>query len=205
MNKSLLQKKFRFIMIIMAIALFITIFMPVYIRYGKTTSGYPKVVWMWTVLFGTGGGTQLNKLFNFSWIAFIGYMLAIILLIISLLRKFITIDATEEQAKKGSIAVDAICMGCSLLSLVMFILLPLTITKTSTSDAGAWIVNSYYGWGIAYIIAYIILAVMLASSFVVLYAEAIIKFKKIKDKNKKVETKVENKKEEKIENTGNKE
>ena len=187
MNKSLIQKKFRFVMIIAAIALFITIFTPAYIRYGSTSEGYPKVVWMWTVLFGTGGGAQLNKLFNFSWIAFIGYMLAIILLIICLARKFITVDATAEQAKKGSVALDAICMGISLLSLVMFILLPITITKTSTSAAGGWAVNSYYGIGVAYILAYIILAVMFISSLIVLYAETIVKIKKLKEKNKKVE------------------
>ena len=189
MNKSLIQKKFRFVMIIAAIALFITIFTPAYIRYGSTAEGYPRVVWMWTVLFGTGGGAQLNKLFNFSWIAFIGYMLAIILLIIALLRKFITIDATAEQAKKGSVAVDAICMGVSLLSLVMFILLPLTITKTSTSAVGGWAVEHYYGIGVAYILAYVILAVMFISSLIALYAEAIVKFKKIKDKNKKTDNK----------------
>lgn len=187
MNKSLIQKKFRFVMIIAAIALFITIFTPTYINYGSS-NGYPKVVWMWTVLFGTGGGAQLNKLFNFSWIAFIGYMLAIILLIICLLRKFITIDATAEQAKKGSVAVDAICMGVSLLSLVMFILLPITITKTSTSVTGGWLVNNY-GWGVTYILAYVILAVMFISSLIALYAEAIVKFKKIKDKNKKTDNK----------------
>lgn len=182
MNKSLIQKKFRFVMIIAALALFITIFTPAYINYGSS-KGYPKIVWMWTVLFGTGGGVQLNKLFYFSWIAFIGYMLAIILLIICLLRKFITVDASEEQAKKGSIAVDAICMGISLLTLVMFILLPITITKTSTSVAGGWLVNNY-GWGVSYILAYIILTVMFVSSLIALYAETIVKFKKIKEKKK---------------------
>lgn len=187
MNKSLLQKKFRSIMIFMAIALFITIFTPAYIRYGSTSGGYPRIVWMWTVLFGTGGGAKLNNAFEFSWIAFIGYILAIILLIISLARKFITIDANEEQVKKGSIAVDAICMICSLLALVMFILLPITIAKTSATISGSWLVNSYYGWGISYILAYIILGVMFVSSMIVLYAETIIKLKRIKDKNKKID------------------
>ena len=189
MNKSLIQKKFRFVMIIAAIALFITIFTPAYICYKSNTGGYPKVVWMWTVLFGTGGGAKLNNVFNFSWIAFIGYMLAIILLIVCLTRKFITVDATAEQAKKGSVAVDAICMGISLLSLVMFILLPITITKTSVTTAGSYLVTGLYGIGVAYILAYIILAVMFISSLIALYAEAIVKFKKIKDKNKKTDNK----------------
>lgn len=184
MNKSLIQKKFRFVMIIAALALFITIFTPAYICYKSNTAGYPKVVWMWTVLFGTGGGAKLNNAFNFSWIAFIGYMLAVILLIICLVRKFITVDASEEQAKKGSIAVDAICMGISLLTFVMFILLPFTITKTSTNSYGDWLVNSHYGWGVSYILAFVILTVMFVSSLIALYAETIVKFKKIKEKKK---------------------
>lgn len=200
MNKSLMQKKFRFVMIIMALALFITIFTPAYIFYGKNDLGYPKVVWMWTILFGTGGGAKLNNAFNFSWIAFIGYMLAIILLIISLVRKFITIEGSEEQIKKGNVAVDAVCMISALLSLVMFILLPLTITKTSTVGNGGWLVNSHYGLGISFILAIIIALVMLVSSIIVLYAETIVKFNKIRNKNKKVETKAEAKVETKVEN-----
>ena len=188
MNKSSIQKKFRFVMIIAAIALFITIFLPAYIRFGSTESGNPRVCMMWTVLFGTGGGAKLNNAFEFSWIAFIGYALVLILLIISLIRKYISVEGSEE--KMNSIA-DAACFICSLLSLVMFILLPLTITKTSTIGNGTYLVNNYYTLGVAYIIAFIILGVMLISSFVVLYAETILKFKKVRDK-KQIEEKKDN-------------
>ena len=180
MNKSSIQKKFRFVMIIAALALFITILTPVYIRYGKTT-GYPKVVMMWTVLFGAGGGAKLNSLFDFSWVAFIGYSMALILLIISLVRKFITV---EGSGKAGNVAADASCLICSLLALVMFILLPIVISKTSVNGAGQWLVKSYYGFGVSYILAIIICAVMFASSFIVLIAESIVKYKKIRDKKK---------------------
>ena len=178
MNKSSIQKKFRFVMIIAALALFITIFLPTYIRYGKTV-GYPKVVMMWTVLFGTGGGAKLNSLFDFSWIAFTGYALVLVLLVISLIRKFITVEGSE---KANNVVADAACMICSLLALVMFVLLPITITKTSVNSAGVYLVQNYYGWGVTYIFAYIILAIMVVSSFIVLYAESIVKFKKIREK-----------------------
>jgi len=183
MNKSSIQKKFRFVMIIAAIALFITIFLPAYIRFGNLDTN-PRVCMMWTVLFGTGGGAKLNNAFEFSWIAFIGYALVLILLIISLIRKYISVEGSEE--KMNSVA-DASCFICSLLSLVMFVLLPLTITKTSTIGNGDYLVNNYYTLGVAYILAYVILVVMTVSSFIVLYAETIIKIKKVRNKNQTVE------------------
>jgi hypothetical protein len=78
MNKSLLQKKFRFVMIIAALALFITIVTPAYIRTSSVHKSFPGVIMMWTVLFGVGG-KRIDAAFNFSWIAFIGYLSAIIL------------------------------------------------------------------------------------------------------------------------------
>ena len=181
MNKSLIQKKFRFVMVISALALFITIFTPAYINYGKT-SGYPKVIWMWTVLFGVGGGNKINPLFNFSWFAFIGYAFVIILLIISLTRKFISLDSNDKKGK-GAYVVDAMCMLCALISLIMFIIVPFGVTnEMSTEAAGAFAAKNIYGWGISYILAYIILAVMFVSSVIVLSAETIVKFKKLKDK-----------------------
>lgn len=186
MNKSLLQKKFRFVMIIAALAFFITIVTPVYFR-SSANKTYPSVIMMWTVLFGAGGGKVLDKIFNFSWIGFMAYLFVIVLLIICLARKFITVDNTKD-AKKGSIAVDAICMVCCLIPLVLFILLPITLSSASTTALGEYVVSNY-AWGITYILAYIILTVMFISSLIVLYAEVIVKFKKIKDKK---ETKKEN-------------
>lgn len=179
MNKSVLQKKFRFVMIIAALALFITIFTPAYIKTSSVSKSYPSVVMMWTVLFGTGGGSILNPAFDFSWIAFVGYSMSIILLIICLARKFITVET--KDGKKGSIALDAICMICCLISLVMFIILPFLLSSTSTNGQGTYIVTAY-AWGVSYILAYIICAIMFISSLIVLYAETIIKIKKIRDK-----------------------
>lgn len=187
MNKSLLQKKFRFVMIIAALALFITIFTPTYIIYGKNTGNCPRVLWMWTILFGAGGG-KLNTTFNFNWFAFIGYAMTIILLIVCLTRKFISLDSDDKKNNKNGFIVDTICMFCCLISLIMFIILPFSITNgMSTEPAGEIAIKTYYGWGISYILAYIILAVMFVSSVIVLFAETIIKFKKIKEKkaNKK--------------------
>ena len=181
MNKSLLQKRFRFVMIIAALALFITIVTPTYIIYKKNSAGFPKVIWMWTVLFGAGE-SKLSTLFNFSWLAFIGYAMALVILIISLARKFISVDA-EDKKGKGGVVVDAICSMCALIALVMFIILPFSLTNgLSTTDAGAIALTNFYGWGISFILAYIILSVMLVSSLIVVYAEAILKIKSIKDR-----------------------
>lgn len=194
MNKTSIQKKFRFIMVIAALCLFITIFTPAYIRYGKGSS-YPRVVWMWTVLFGKGGGSMLNNAFDFSWIAFIGYSLVLILLLIELIKKFITVDG-DDKKKNNSISVaDASGVICSLLALVMFILLPITITNTSAEGVGKYILEDVYGVGIAYILAYVILVVMVVSSFIVLYAESIAKYMKIKEKKQQKETKTVKEKE----------
>ena len=184
MNKSLLQKKFRFVMIIAALALFITIVTPAYFRSSGVPKSNPGVIMMWTILFGVGE-KSINAAFNFSWIAFISYLSAIILLIICLIRKFVTVEA-EDKNKKGSVTLDAICMILSLISLVMFILLPITLPKASVSMRGEYLVESY-AWGISYILAYIFLAVMFLSSLIVLYAEVIVKFKTVIDKkeNKK--------------------
>jgi hypothetical protein len=71
----------------------------------------------------------------------------------------------------------------------MFILLPITLSSTSVSELGTYFVSSY-AWGISYILAYLILATMFVSSLIVLYAEAILKFKNIiVKKDNKVETK----------------
>ena len=185
MNKSMLQKKFRFVMIIAALALFITILTPAYFR-SSASKTYPSVIMMWTVLFGTGGGSTLNNIFLFSWIAFVGYSMAIILLLICLARKFITVET--KDSKKGSIALDAICMICCLASLVMFIVLPFTLSSASTTALGEYIINGY-SWGLSYILIYIITAVMFISSLIVLYAETIVKFKNIKGKKDNSENK----------------
>ena len=188
MNKSSIQKKFRFIMVISALCLFITIFTPAYIRYGSNAQGYPRVVWMWTVLFGAGGGALLNNVFNFSWIAFIGYSLVLILLIIELIKKFITVDSDDKKKNSNISFADASGVICSLLSLVMFVLLPITITSASMEPAGEYVID-YYGIGISYILAYIILVVMVVSSFIVLYADSIVKYMKIKEKKQQKEVK----------------
>ena len=188
MNKSSIQKKFRFIMVISALCFFITIVTPAYIRYGSKDS-YPRVVMMWTVLFGTGGGSMLNNGFNFSWIAFIGYSLVLLLLIIELFKKFITVDVDDKKKSGNVSAADASGVICSVLALVMFILLPITITSASTEPSGAWAIEDYYGIGIAYILAYLILIVMVASSFIVLYAESIAKYMRIKEKKQQKEVK----------------
>jgi len=182
MDKLTLQKKFRFVMIIAALALFITILTPAYFR-TTASKTYPSVIMMWTVLFGTGGGSTLNNIFEFSWISFVAYSMPIILLIITLTRKFITVEGSEESNKKGSIALDAICMICCLVSLVMFIILPFTLTSASTTALGEYVINNY-AWGISYILAYIITLVMVVSSLIVLYAETLIKLKKAKAKEK---------------------
>ena len=188
MNKSLLQKKFRFVMIIAALALFITIVTPAYIRYGKNEFGYPSVVMMWTVLFGTGGGNKLNNGFGFSFIAFFGYLMTVVLLIICLIRKFVTIEGTDEKkSQKGTVVLDTICMLCCLTSLALFIILPISLPRTDMWVE--WAVGSFYGWGFSYILAYICLAVMFVSSLIVLYAETIVKIVNMKAKKAKaVET-----------------
>ena len=189
MEKTSLQKRFRFVMIIAALASFLTIVTPAYIRYGKS-AGWSSVVMMWTVIFGKGAKNQ----FGFSWFAFFGYISIIVLLIICLLRKFITIDTTTETKKNkkksnaGSIALDAICLVLCLVSLAMFILLPILITETSCTNT--FLIDRYYGWGVSYIMMYICLAVMIFSSLVSLYAESIVKFMTIREKKVK-ETKVE--------------
>ena len=203
MNKSLLQKKFRFVMIIAALAFFITIVTPAYIRTSYASKSLPGVIMMWTVLFGVGG-KRIDAAFNFSWIAFVGYLSVIILLIICLIRRFVTIDTKPDkknnkknEKNNSSIVLDAICMILCLISLVMFILLPITITNTSVSDFGEFIVTRY-AWGVTYILAYLILATMFVSSLIVLYAEAILKFKTIiVKKDNKVEAKKDEVKEEK--------
>ena len=194
MNKSSIQKKFRFIMVIAALCFFITIFTPAYIRYGKGSS-YPRVVWMWTVLFGKGGGSLLNNAFDFSWIAFIGYSLVLILLIIEFIKKFVTVDGDDKKKSSSVSVADASGVICSLLALVMFILLPITITNTSAEGVGKYILEDVYGVGIAYILAYIILVIMVVSSFVVLYAESIAKYLKIKEKKQQKVAKEEKVKE----------
>ncbi len=201
MDKSLLQKKFRFVMIIAALALFVTILTPAYIRYGKN-QGWPGVIMMWNVLFG---GTKAK--FELSWFAFTGYLTAIILLIICLLRKFITVQPSDEKKKKkdkgnkknpGTVILDATCMVLSFISLCMFILLPILITNTSQPNT--YLIDRYYGWGLSYVLIYIILGVMFVSSLIVLFAESIVKFKAVKEKKAttketKAETKVEAKEE----------
>ena len=182
MDKLVIQKKFRFVMVICAALLFITIFTPTYIIYGKNTSGNSKILWMWTIFFGAGN-TQEKYLFDFSWIAFIAYAMALIILIIALARKFITVD-TSKQSQNGGVAVDACCMVFSFIALLMFIILP--ITKSSFSKSIVWAFEGstrIYGWGVTYILAYIILSVMLISSIIVMAAEPIAKYKKIKSKN----------------------
>lgn len=205
MNKSLMQKKFRFVMVIAAIALFVTIFTPTYIN-AKGNGGFPKVIWMWTVLFGAGGGNKLSPLFNFNWFAFIGYAMAIIVLIISLARKFIALDADDKKGK-GAYAVDAICMICCLISLIMFVIVPFSVSEgMSVEAAGAVAVKTYYGWCVSYILAFIILVVMFGSSVTVLLAETIIKIKKIRAKKNAKETKaVKENKETKVEKEETKE
>lgn len=185
MDKSLLQKKFRFVMIVAALALFLTIVLPAYFRGGNSKS-MPGVIMMWTVLFGAGDNIS-GSMFDFSWIAFIGYSVVIVLLLICLARKFITVD-TKTNSKKGSIALDAICMICCLVALVMFIILPITITDVSTHGGGIYYVT-HAVFGISYILAYILLAVMFISSLIVLYAESIAKFAKLKQKNAKKDIK----------------
>ena len=186
MDKSLLQKKFRFVMVIAALALFLTIVLPAYFRGPNVPKSNPGVIMMWTVLFGAGS-SKTATMFDFSWIAFVGYSVVIVLLLICLARKFITVD-TKTNSNKGSIALDAICMICCLTALVMFILLPITITNASTHGGGIYYV-SHAILGISYILAYIILAVMLVSSLIVLYADPIVKLanlKKKKNANKEV-------------------
>ena len=190
MEKTSLQKRFRFVMIIAALASFLTIVTPAYIRYGKS-AGWSSVVMMWTVIFGKGAKNQ----FGFSWFAFFGYISIIVLLIICLLRKFITIDTTTETKKNkkksnaGSIALDAICLVLCLISLAMFILLPILITETSCTNT--FLIDRYYGWGVSYIMMYICLVVMIFSSLVSLYAEPIVKFMNMRETKVRV-TKIEN-------------
>ena len=188
MDKSLLQKKFRFVMIVSALALFLTIVLPAYFRGGSAAKSYPGVIMMWTVLFGAGGGSTLNNIFDFSWIAFVGYSMVIVLLIICLARKFITVD-TKSKNNKGSIALDAICMICCLISLVMFIVLPISLPRESA--LAKFVIDSYV-FGLSFIFAYILLSVMLISSLIVLYAESIVKFMNLKKKNAKKEVKKDN-------------
>lgn len=180
MDKSLLQKKFRFVMVIASLALFLTIVLPAYFRGGNSKS-MPGVIMMWTVLFGAGGNIS-GSMFDFSWIAFVGYSVVIVLLLICLARKFITVD-TKTNSNKGSIALDAICMICCLVALVMFILLPITITSASAHGGGIPYVNNAV-FGISYILAYLILAVMFVSSLIVLYADPITKYINIRNKKK---------------------
>ena len=205
MDKSLLQKKFRFVMIIAALALFVTILTPAYMYLGSNDKGFPRIVMMWTVLFGGGKLTQ----FQFSWFAFTGYLTAIILLIICVLRQFITIQPSGDKKKKkdkantnkksvGAITLDATCMVLSFISLCMFILLPILITETSQTNT--FIIEHHYGLGIAFYLIYIITGVMFVSSLIVLFAESIVKYKTIKDKKATTkETKVEAKEETKEE------
>ena len=191
MDKTSLQKRFRFIMVIAALAMFITIVTPAYIRYGSN-QGWPKVIMMWTVLFGKGGKNQ----FSFSWFAFTGYISIIVLLIISLLRKFITIDTNSDTEKKksktkndsGSIVLDSVSLVVILVALVMFILLPILITETSCTNT--YLVDRYYGWGFSYILIYIALAVMLLSCLGALYINLVYSVLK-NIKGKKSEKKVE--------------
>ena len=188
MNKSLLQKKFRFVMIIAALVLFITIVTPTYIN-KSSSNGYPKVIWMWAVLFGAGGGNKLDPSINFNWFAFIGYSMAVVLLIISLARKFISLDA-EDKKGNGGVVVDVICMLCCLISLIMFIILPFSLTNGLSTEANAaYAISNFYAWLLSYILIYIIMAVMFVSSMIVVYAETILKIKKIREKKAKEENK----------------
>ena len=186
MEKTSLQKRFRFVMIIAALASFLTIVTPAYIRYGSDKKGWPRVVMMWTVIFGKGAKNQ----FGFSWFAFFGYIAIFVLLIVCLLRRFITIDTTTDGKKEkkksnaGSIILDSVCLVLCLLALVMFILLPILITATSCTND--YLIDRHYGWGFSYIIMYICLAVMIFSSFVSLYAESIVKFMTMREKKVKV-------------------
>ncbi len=199
MERTLVEKKFRFVMIIAALALFVTILTPAYIRYGNGEANFPRVIMMWNVLFG---GTKAK--FEFSWFAFAGYLIIIPLLIISLLRNFIKVENKDDKKKKtkngrsiGSIVLDVVCMICSFISLLMFILLPIFIGQEA--PIVEYLVDSYYGWGLSYILAYIILVVMFVSSLIVVYSESFIKImNKIKNKEK-TEQKVEEQKEEKTE------
>ena len=187
MDKTSLQKKFRFIMVIVAAAMFVTILTPAYIHYSSSNLGFPKVIMMWTVLFGGGGLAR----FTLSWFAFAGYISIIIVLIITLLRKFITIDTVNPEKKtkektekkktnKNSLILDAVSLVFVLVSLVMFILLPVLITDTSCTNT--FLIDTYYGWGFSYILIYLCLAAMIVLSLMTIYIEVVVavlnKFKK---------------------------
>lgn len=186
MDKTSLQKKFRFIMVIVAAAMFVTILTPAYIHYSSSNLGWPKVIMMWTVLFG---GSKAK--FTLSWFAFAGYISIIVVLIIALLRKFITIDTVDSEKKtkektekkktnKNSLILDAVSLVFVLVSLVMFILLPVLITDTSCTNT--FLIDTYYGWGFSYILIYLCLAAMIVLSLMTIYIEVVVavlnKFKK---------------------------
>lgn len=205
MDKTSLQKKFRFIMVIVAASIFVTILTPAYIHYSSSNLGWPKVIMMWTVLFG---GSKAK--FTLSWFAFAGYMSIIVVLIIALLRKFVTIntDNPEKKSKektekkktnRNALILDAVSLVFVLISLVMFILLPVLITDTSCTNT--FLIDTYYGWGFSYILIYLCLTAMIVLSLMTIYIEVVVavlnKFKKTP-----VETKaevIENKEEAKVE------
>ena len=194
MDKTSLQKRFRFIMVIAALAMLVTIVTPAYIHYGENKQHYPRVAMMWTVLFGKGVKNQ----FSISWFAFAGYISIIVVLIIALLRKFIVINTentdnleskndkdkkkNKKKTNKSSVILDAVSLVFVIISLVMFILLPILITETSCTNE--YLIHTFYSWGFAYILIYLCLAVMIATCLMSIYVDVVVavinKFKKNK-------------------------
>lgn len=180
MDKTQIQKLFRKILIIATCALFVTLVIPAYIQYKTKNSTIPKCIMMWTVVFGTASNNQINNNFDFSWIGFIPFVLAFIMLMIALCRKFIVIDSTnvkEHQAVEG--ILDVINLVFSISCLILFIALPISLSNGSGSLVGLWL-KTIYSWGFSVILCYIICAVMIFSSIMVLSANTVAKFIKLK-------------------------
>ena len=86
----------------------------------------------------------------------------------------------KKNKNKNGLILDAVSLVFVLISLVMFILLPVLITDTSCTNT--FLIDTYYGWGFSYILIYLCLAAMIVLSLMTIYIEVVVavlkKFKK---------------------------
>lgn len=173
MEKSQFQKKLRFIIMILCAALFVGILLPAYWKYNK--GSYPTCIMMWTVIFGAGGSNA--RYFNFSWIGFTPLIIAFIMIIIWLARTFLVVEANDKKKEKGKndAILDSINFILSIIMLLMFILLAVTIKNVSVTGIGSYLLNSIYGISVGYIFFFIVGLAIVVCSFMSLYADAVLK------------------------------
>lgn len=182
LTKVEFQKKFRFIIMIAAVAIFIGLVLPAYWNYSKT-EGYgitQKAIMMWSVVFGIGKA-PVGGYFSLSWIGLIPFVLSFIIVVLWFARTFLSVEVSDNGRENGIFALDLTNFVLSIIMLLMFIFLPISILSLP-KNSNAYLLASKFGWSMGYIYLYIVCAIMVISSIFVLYSDVIVK--KINKKRK---------------------